>query len=167
MTVVAYDGRYLVADGRATRGTTLVSETTQKLEVMTIKGLGKAAVAICGVLNVKGPYLLHLKENGLFEPFEMHVGGDSEGPYELMGMILTTKGKCYEFSSDGGWFPVTGTNSIGSGMTVANHFLMTGFSALDAVKQAIATDVSCGGDISVFDSKTGKVSVLTKGSYEV
>jgi hypothetical protein len=160
LTVLAYDGRYLVADGRATRGTRLVGDNVKKLEIVNVKGLGKCAVGVCGVLLMKGPFLEHLKEKGLKEQMESHIGGDAEGPYELQGLVLSKKG-CFEFSSDGGWFEVDTPTALGSGGAIASHFLTTGSDALTAVRETIKTDVSCGGTITIYDLETGKLEVIT------
>lgn len=160
MTVIAFDGEFLVADGRATTdgGTTLVYDSFRKLHNLTIPKLGKCVVAFCGALDMLGPYLESLKANGL-APLDEDLGGGDE--MYMRSLIVTNKGVCYEHSTDGGWHIVQGPVATGSGRTIAQHYLTCGFSALEAVKQTVKTELSCGGQIMICDVKKGLIEVYS------
>jgi 20S proteasome alpha/beta subunit len=160
MTVIAYDGKYLVADGRSTRGTTLVSNEVQKLHQLEMPTFGKCIVGVCGALPVLGPWLTHLAEKSFTEPFEGFVGKDEDGPLEMMGLVLTEDKQAFEIFSDGGWFPINTPTAVGSGSYTAQHFLTTGHDAVQAVKEACKTELTCGGDITVYDITTGKFDTI-------
>lgn len=162
MTVIAWDGRNLVGDGRATRGSVICSETIQKVEVVDVKNFGKCAVGICGALHLKGPLFQHLAVNGFGGDIELNIGMDEEGPIEMQGILVTPKGVAYEFSSLGGWYELNGPTAIGSGGSIASHYLLTGHDALTAVQKTCLTDITCGGNIVQYNSKTKKVTNYTK-----
>lgn len=154
MTVIAYDGTYLVADGRATRGTSLVCDNIKKLHKVEVKDMGTSIVALCGALDVLGPYIAHLEEFGLTTPMEQFLGKDEDGPIEMRGIIVNSDNKCFEFSTSGGYFPIDSPIAIGSGSWIAQHYLTTGYDAIRAVKEACKTELTCGGDIMVYEIKT-------------
>ena len=131
-----------------------------KIDVLPVKGLGKCAVALCGALDVKGPFLTHLKENGLGEQLEASLGRDEEGSLDMRGLVVTGEGDCYEITTSGGYFLATPPVTIGSGSWIAQHFLYTGHDALTAVQEACKTELTCGGDITVFDLATRKFETI-------
>jgi 20S proteasome alpha/beta subunit len=163
MTVIAYDGSLLVADGRATRGgSTLVSDNVKKLHQVTLPDLGKAVVGLVGALDVQGPFLMHLGEKGFTQPFDNFVGNDEDGPLAMRGLVLTVaKKQLFEISSDGGWFHTDTPTAIGSGCYIAQHLLCTGKDALTAVIETCKTEFSCGGTITKYDIGTKKFEYLT------
>ncbi len=154
MTVIAWDNKLLVADGRSTRGgSTLVSDDLVKLKELTIPELGKCVVGLCGALDTQGPFIEHLKENGL-EPFDSPLVNDGEHVFSMRGLVVTRKGKCLEVTTEGGWHEVTSPVAIGSGCEIAQHYLTTGHDAVKAVVEACKTELSCGGKITVYDFKS-------------
>lgn len=152
MTIIAWDGKILAADSRVTRGTTLVNDNYNKLHDITIPGIGKAVIGVCGALDVLGPWLTHLKANGFANPFETNFE-DSEVMH-MRALCITRKGVCFEFSTEGGWHEVTYASALGSGDFIAQHFLSTGHDALKAVQEACKTELSCGGKIITYDFTT-------------
>lgn len=154
MTVIAYDGEYLVADGRATRGTSLVSDDIKKLHKVNVKDMGTSIVALCGALDVLGPYLAHLETVGLTTPMEHFLGKDEDGDLEMRGLLVNSDKECYEFSTSGGYFPINSPIAIGSGSWIAQHFLFTGHNAIKAVQEACKTELTCGGKIAIYDIKS-------------
>jgi ATP-dependent protease HslVU (ClpYQ) peptidase subunit len=157
LTVIAFDGKTLVADGRCTgNGATLINDDYNKVFEITIPSHGKCLVALCGALDMQGPLLEHLKANG-FKPIE-NMLADEEDMF-MRGLVLTKKGVCYEISSNGGWYIAQGPTAMGSGGMIAQHYLTKGCDALTAVVEACKTELTCGGTIRVYDLKTGDVTV--------
>jgi ATP-dependent protease HslVU (ClpYQ) peptidase subunit len=156
LTVIAYDGKYLVADGRATIGTSLVTDNEAKIHPFTVKNMGKCVVALCGSLDVKGPLLAHLQTHGLGVALEHDIGKSVDIDMGMRGLLVTSKGHAFEFTSDGGYFQITNYAAIGSGAQIANHFLTTGHDAVTAVIEACKTELTCGGNLAIYNLTTGK-----------
>jgi hypothetical protein len=162
LTVIAFDGRILAADGRATRdgGTTLCSDNYKKLHTIMVPRLGKCVVGLCGALDALGPYLQHLRENGLTPMEYFTPDSSSEDALYMRGLLITPKGECYEISSEGGWHIVQGAVAIGSGSMIAGHYLAKGCDAVTAVAETCKTELTCGGTITTWDSKTNTFSEI-------
>ena len=152
MTVIAYDGRILAADGRITADSTLISDNYVKLREVMVKDLGKCIVGVAGECGIIGPYLEHLQKEGL-KPFDTSaIGCDRNST--LRGLLITSKGKCIEFECDGSWYEMTAPTAIGSGCHIAQHYLTLGVDAVTSVTNACKTELSCGGVITTYDTKT-------------
>lgn len=158
MTVIAWDTTTLVADGRCTRGSgSLVSDCHRKLYKVKIKEFGgDCVVGLGGAADSIGPFLNHLEEKGLvpMEHFKTNTVAEEDAFY-LRGIAINKKGQCFEFSSDGGWFEVIGPDSIGSGEVIAQHYLLKGCTALEAVTETCKTELGCGGNLLAYDWKSG------------
>lgn len=156
MTIIAWDGKKLVADSRVTDSeSTLVGDNYQKLHCITIKDLGKCVVGFAGACYAQGPWTKHLETEGLV-PFE-----ELEPELVMYALVIDRKGNCYEAKSTGGWFKVPGPTTIGSGNIIAQHYLVKGCDAYTAVVETCKTELSCGGEITVYDSSTGKFETFT------
>lgn len=163
MTVIAFDFKYLVADGRMCRGTSLVSDTVTKLHKQSVSGLGDCIIGLCGCMDLKGPYLEHLNAEGL-TPMDTFLGKDEDGPIAMRGFVYDISGKeCYEISSEGGYFLLDSPQAIGSGCFTAQHYLTTGHNAIVAVVEACKTEMTCGGDILIYDIEKGEFITSSKG----
>jgi hypothetical protein len=158
MTVIAFDGRYLVADGRMTADGTLISDQYDKLFETHVLGHGKCIVGLAGSCNLIGPALDILREEGLTKIPVSDWSSDREAC--LKALIITSKGVCIEFTDEGGWFVAPQHTSIGSGWIVAQHYLLKGETAITAVKETCKTEVGCGGRITVYDLKTKSFMVI-------
>jgi hypothetical protein len=163
MTVIAWDGKILVTDGRCT--TTdgrLVSDQHRKMHRVNIKDFGgECMIGLAGAADSIGPFLKHVQANGLV-PMS-HFKCDStaeEAQFFLRGIAVNKKGQCFEFSSEGGWFEVTGPTSIGTGETVAQHYLLKGCDAVEAVIETCTTELTCGGTLLSYEWKTGKLTEI-------
>lgn len=162
MTVIAYDGNLLVADGRATRGTSLITDNEPKLHQVKIKNLGKCVLGVCGALEVIGPWFRQLEEVGLGEQLEQSLTKDEEGGLSARALVVTEKARCFEISTDGGYFEIHNPYAIGSGSYYAQHFLLTGYDALTAAREACKSELTCGGQLMVFDIKAKSIHVELK-----
>lgn len=153
MTVIAYDGNLLVADGRATKGTSLVTDKEIKLHKIRIAGLGKCILGTCGALEVMGPWLEQLEKEGIGKQLEHSLVKDDEGSLDARALMITERSECFEITTNGGYFAINSPYSIGSGSYYAQHFLLTGHDAITAVKEACKSELTCGGEIAVYDIK--------------
>jgi hypothetical protein len=159
VTIIAFDGESLVADGRATgdEGSVLIADTYKKLHVVNIPKIGRCVVGLCGALDVQGPLLEHIANAGL-TPLELFNPADVSKGYFMRGIAVTKKGEYYEFASDGGWHKGQGKTALGSGSTIAQHYLTKGCDAFTAVVETCKTELSCGGQITVFKVSDGSWS---------
>ena len=158
MTVIAFDGTTLVADGRATSASnSLVSDCVRKLHRIKIKEFGgECIVGLCGGLDGLGPFLNHLEQNGLVPMEHFKTSEEMQDDwYHMRGIAVNKKGQAYEITTDGAWFPINGAWATGSGSTIAQHYLVKGCSALEAVQETCKTELSCGGNLLTFDWKSG------------
>lgn len=153
MTVIAWDGDLLVADGRMCIDQSLLTDSCNKLYKLSIPKLGVCGVGFAGSLNVIYPFIEHIKEKG----FEQFQTVDEPGAW---GIAITRKGKCYEFNSNGTWYEMDTPTAIGSGDIICQHYLTIGFSALKAIKETCRTELSCGGLITAYDFKSGEFTTL-------
>lgn len=163
MTVIAYDGTTLVADGRCTRlDGSLVGDNHVKLHRTKIKQFGgSCVVALCGATESIGPFLNHLETNGLvpMEHFNFNNPEEEAGFY-VRGIAVNRKGEVFEFSIDGGWVQVQAPTATGSGEKIAQHFLLKGCDAVSAILEACKTELSCGGILLSYDWKTDKMTEI-------
>jgi hypothetical protein len=163
ITVIAFDGTTLVADGRCTRGDgSLVSDCFRKLHKIRIKEFGgDCVIGLAGATDAIGPFLRHLEKEGI-TPMEYFLTDTAAelGLFHLRGIAVNTKGQCFEFSSDGGWCEVNGAASIGSGEIIAQHYLIKGCDARTAVLETCTTELTCGGILTTYDWKTGKFTEI-------
>lgn len=150
MTVVAYnhkDGE-LAVDGRTSRGNQIACDKSIKY-VKTELG----TYVFCGF-------------PGEYDDFisEFEGGARPSIAYESH-CLLISKGAVHHISQlkdgeDAPIFykmPIDFDYAIGSGMSYATAAMDFGKSAKEAVEYTINRDSSCGGKISVFDVKTGKM----------
>jgi hypothetical protein len=163
LTIIAFDGTTLVADGRCTRiDGSLVSDSHRKLHKVKIKQFGgDCIVGLCGGMDAVGPFLNHLEDKGLvpMEHFNFN-NAEEELAYHIRGIAVNRKGQCFEFTSDGGWVEVNGPTTVGCGEKVAQHYLYKGSSALEAVVETCKTELACGGTLLAYDWKSNTLTEL-------
>lgn len=158
MTVLAFDGNILATDSRATMGTQLLTDNITKLHEVNVMGLGKCAVAFCGALNIIGPWKHHLKVEGI-SPLE---GFDCLEEVYADAMILTNKGKLTYTNVFGHWYDVDFyPYALGSGQDLALNHMHNGATAIEAVKAACKSELSCGGNIQTYDWRTKQFRIIT------
>lgn len=153
MTTIAYDGRYLVADGRSTIGGQITGKNTQKvfpidlnLGESKVRGVFAGAGAFETVVQVKQ----HLERADLFEPeFIPEIAAGEFG-----GLLILETGEVYELESKLVPLPVEFPVSIGSGSQFASAAMVAGKTAIGAVEIAKELDCFSGGKSRVFDTST-------------
>jgi hypothetical protein len=142
MTVIAWDGKTLASDSRTTAGTSLISDTRQKLYSVDIDYFGDVIVAIglSGLTIDTDRYLTYINSDKfLIDPIE----------HDLSGIAVGQK-YVYSISSDTGYLIRCDRSTKlaqGSGQEFARAALYLGKSSKVAVSVAIALDTACGGNI--------------------
>lgn len=159
MTVIAWDGKKLVADGRSTRGMDLCSNNENKFHAFDHPNLGSCIGAFAGAVMTIGPWIEHIEQFG-FAKFELPMEeGPMGSPYEATGIVITEDGEVLEIDPSGLWATVTVPTAWGSGAHIAQHFLNTGYSALYAVEEACKSNLGCGGTIRSYDPEECELKV--------
>lgn len=143
MTTIAYDGRYIAADGRETMSTIITNDSVDK-SIKTDKGLfflcgqSKDCKEFAKEFAPREPTKITSSISGfLYKDKEVYWVGVSEGEYFLD-------------SQDGVLL------AAGSGRDYAISAMDHGKSAVDAVRYAITRDSCSGGKIICFDTSTGE-----------
>lgn len=159
MTTIAFDGRYLAADGRMTRGDIICTDSFQKIHVFTAMIRGEAQeVAAFGAGSWSGIFAIMewMKKNDVFDidpdlP-RPSFPADNDGNAVSMDVAFITKsGELYCLDDQSRPAPYIAPFGEGSGFPFAQMALNMGMSAPDAIRQAIKMDINSGGDVQVFD----------------
>lgn len=159
MTTIAFDGRYLAADGRMTRGDIVCSDKFKKIHVFKAIIQGKTQeVAVFGAGAWSGIFAIMqwMKQNDVFDidpdlP-RPSFPADNDGHAVSMDVAFVTKsGELYCLDDQSRPAPYTAPFGEGSGFPFAQMALNMGMSAPEAIRQAIKMDVNSGGEIACFD----------------
>lgn len=162
MTTLAFDGRYLAADGRMTRSEIVVSSNTKKLHLIeaVIRG-EKQEVVVFGAGSWNGIFAIMewMKENDVFdinpELMRPHFPEDEEqGQSRQDVSFITQSGELFALDPQSRPAPYEAPYADGSGFPFAQMALTLGQSAVEAVRSAIKMDVHSGGEITCFDTQT-------------
>lgn len=155
MTTIAYDGKILAADGRATVGNLISAKKTQK--IFPLKAL-VSGVEILGVLAGAGSYQSimqvkqHIERADLFEAVEVP---DLE-PGSFTGLLVLETGEAFILEDRLIPMPVELPTAIGSGTDYAMTAMHLGKSSFEGVQAACELDCYSGGEISRFDTTDWK-----------
>lgn len=159
MTTIAFDGRYLAADGRMTRSDIICSDSVKKLRLVKaiIRGK-KEEVIVFGAGSWNGIYAIMewMKQNDVFDidpelmrpAFPQDNDGDSS--HQDVSFI-TQEGELYCLDAQSRPAPYEAPMGEGSGFPFAQMGLMLGQNAVEAVRSAIKMDTNSGGQITCFD----------------
>lgn len=153
MTTVAYDGRFLAADGRSTVGNMISGKAVKKIFPMTIIANGaevQGVLAGAGSFQTVNIVKSHLERNDLFES---ELIPEIE-PGSFQGLLILETGEVYDLEDKLIPLPAEIPVAIGSGTDYAMTAMVVGKSAVAAVEVACELDVYSGGKISVFDTET-------------
>lgn len=161
MTVICFDGETLAVDGRATiYHSTLANDRVNKLhKVYNPYFEEEVIMACCGSLGTIGPWLDAVPEIGFGE---LPLKSLDEDKDRSAGALTVTKGgECFYSNTSGEYYQVEGPIAIGSGADIARHFLVAkSADAVTAIKEAIKTELSCGGTIRTYNYKTDTIEIL-------
>lgn len=161
MTTIAFDGRYLAADGRMTRSDIIVSGNVKKSRLITaiIRG-EEQEVLVFGAGSWNGIYTVMewMKVNDVFDtdPDLMRpcFPADPDGDYSRQDLsFITRDGELYCLDAQSRPAPYDAPYADGSGFPFAQMGLTLGQSAVEAVRSAILMDTNSGGDITCFDTE--------------
>ena len=162
MTTIAFDGRYLAADGRMTRSEIVCSDSIKKIRLVKaiIRG-DEQEIAVFGAGSWNGIYAIMewMKVNDVFDidPELMRPAfpADADGDYSHQDVsFITQDGELYCLDAQSRPAPYPAPMADGSGFPFAQMGLALGQSAPEAVRSAMKMDVNSGGEITCFDVKT-------------
>lgn len=143
MTTIAYDGRYIAADGRETYGNMICEDDIDK-SITTSSGIFFLAGSATDCINFSKNFVVDQKTDI----------GDATTGFLFRGdiclMVGISDGVFWDYNQTGKPF------SVGSGSQFAIAAIDHGKSAVDAVKYAITRDSKSGGKITCYDTKTKK-----------
>lgn len=150
MTTIAYDGRYVVADGRSTVGNLVTGKKARKIWVidLTINGLTEKAIfAGAGSYQSINMVRSHLER----EDFLMAEVVPELEPGSFSGMVVLQDGRCYVLEDRLVPMEQEYPTALGSGTDYAMAAMALGKSAVEAVRVACDLDVYSGGELMVVD----------------
>lgn len=151
MTTVAYDGRFLAADGRSTAGGMVTGKNVQKLFMLDLTANGTVVRGVFGGAGCFEVLLLvkqYLENNDLFEA---ELVPEIE-PETFQGLIVLETGEVYGLEHKLVPMPQETPCSIGSGSPFALAAMASGKSASAAIEVAKQLDCYSGGNTRVFDT---------------
>lgn len=160
MTTIAFDGRYLAADGRMTRSEIICSSNVKKSRLITaiIRG-EEQEVLVFGAGSWNGIYAVMewMKQNDVFDidPELMRPAfpDDGDGPSRQDVSFITRDGELYSLDAQSRPAPYEAPYADGSGFPFAQMALTLGQNAVEAVRSAIKMDTNSGGEITCFDTE--------------
>lgn len=150
MTTIAYDGRYVVADGRSTVGNLVTGKKARKIWVidLTMNGFTEKAIfAGAGSYQSISIVRSHLER----EDFLMAEVVPELEPNSFSGLVVLQDGRCYVLEDRIVPMEQEVPTALGSGTDYAMAAMTMGKSAIEAVKVACELDVYSGGDIMAVD----------------
>lgn len=157
MTTIAYDGRYVAADGRMTRSDIIISANVQKLHLITTVLRGEEQeVLVFGAGSWNGIFTVieWMKQNDVFDispDLARPVFPDEEdGPHHDVSFI-TKDGTVWCLDGQSRPAPYQAPMAEGSGFPFAQMGLELGQNAVEAIRSAIRMDTNSGGTITCFD----------------
>lgn len=149
MTTIAYDGKVLAADGRATIGNLISAKKTQKIFPVKVACFGVPCMAVLAgagsyqsIMQVKQ----HLETQDFFESEQI----PELEPTSFTGIVVLETGEAFILEDRLMPMPAELPLSIGSGTDYAMTAMHLGKNAYEAVQAACELDCYSGGEISRF-----------------
>ncbi len=147
MTTIAYDGKFIVTDGRTTQESVIIRDDANKFHVSHRTG---NLFALCGVIP-NAQKFADVYEDGIQLDLDLEVSGfmicKETNKIYTVDTSLEKNGK-YEFYQ----YEVTDIKTaMGSGKAHAITAMDCGLNAKDAVIKAMLRDSGTGGKIKVYD----------------
>lgn len=164
MTTIAFDGRYVAADGRMTRGDIISDSRVKKMHLVDVFIRGELQEALVfGAGSWNGIYAIMewMKLNDVFDidPELMRPAfpQDNDGDSSRQDVSFITKdGQMWCLDAQCRPAPYGAPAADGSGFPFAQTALTLGMNAVEAVRTAIKLDVHSGGEITCFDVEEWK-----------
>lgn len=162
MTTVAFDGRYLASDGRATAGDGfIVGREEQKIYPLKITLGGKkrqVVVGISGNAITINSFIRYLERGGDMldseEGFSL-FGTHPDPENASIGVVMVSRdGEVNLISEELVPFAAEYPLCAGSGTPFATTAMSCGMNAVQAVYKAMEFDAYSGGKVRVFDTET-------------
>lgn len=162
MTTVAFDGRYLVSEGRATSGDGfIVGREEQKIYPLTITLGGEVREVVVGIsgnaITIQS-FIRFLQSGGdmLDNESEFSLFSTNPDPQNAsIGVIMVSRdGQVDLISEELVPFPAEHPLAAGSGTPFATTAMSCGMNAVQAVYKAMEFDAYSGGKLRAFDTET-------------
>lgn len=157
MTTIAFDGRYVAADGRCTNGNMIVGKAHRKLWLIKAIVRGKeeeVVLAGAGAFEDLTVIKNWLEQGGDFFSQDPEATVPEIKPESVEGFIVTQSGEVFSWESGLVALEQEVPAMGGSGGIFAVSAMLCGKSAPDAIKVAMELDIATGGKILCFDTKT-------------
>jgi len=151
VTTIAFDGKNLVADGRATAGNLIVAKSSKKIFELTVAANG---VEYRAVMAGAGSYQALVMAVKAMEDSENILDGCPGvlEPESFSGLLILEDGRVFALEDHLVPMPVEIPVAQGSGTEYALTSMRIGQDAIDAVLTACDMDVFSGGDLTAFDT---------------
>jgi len=150
MTTIAFDGKYIAADGRETFGSIVASDTVDKFYKK-----GDIVYCLAGAVDECIRFVADFKEKESFF-FEKS---------DCCGFMVDAGIVYYVCIFDGLFYKCPQGRdkfALGSGMQFAIAAMDHNCDALSAITYTAKRDTKTGGDITIYEVETGNFSVITK-----
>lgn len=157
MTTLAFDGRYIAADGRCTAGSMIVGKKARKLHLITgiVRG-EETEMVLAGAGSFEGITIIKnwLEGGGDFFSDDPESAIPMVKEDSVEGFVVTKTGEHFAWESSlvplDQEVPVMG----GSGGPFAMAAMKAGKNAVGAIHVAMELDIASGGEVSCFDTLT-------------
>lgn len=165
MTTIAFDGRYLAADGRMSRGGIISSDSIKKTRVITTVLRGEVQEVIIGGAGSWGNIYAIIEWMKFNDVFDIDpelcrptfpTTGEEPGNLDHDVFFITQGGELYHLDPFCRPAPYQAPFAEGSGFPFAQTALTLGQNAVEAVRTAMKMDSGSGGQITVFDVEEWK-----------
>lgn len=156
MTTIAFDGRYLAADGRACLATTITGKRVQKIwEFEAVLRGEKTRVVYAGAGRFETIMLIKEWLSTGHDPFdafnpEAIVPEVDSGDFEAF--FITKDGRMFQVEGSLLPFEVESPMTLGSGGLPALGAMSAGKNSVESIYLAMEVDAGTGGQVRAFDT---------------
>ena len=144
MTTIAWDGRFLAADGRVTNGDQITTDEDVKIQIEHVHGDKFVAAFAGGVSDSR-------------ELLDIAIGEkEYTGALDANIFLIKNDDEIFLCGADDKRYwqgELKFSEAMGSGGNYATAALDLGCTSMRAVEQAIKRDIHSGGKINVYDTK--------------
>jgi len=154
MTVIAWDSRYVVADGQETSGCLRTAKPVKKIEVRN-----GVVYAVSGLASLHKPLIDWVHDHGA-DPEKRPFAHDE---HQNTCVVVFREGKCYTYDLKSP-YPTECFAPDAWGCSTAAHYVIgameSGADAKTAVERAIIRNTCIGGPVQVIDLESLKAKAI-------
>lgn len=159
MTTLAFDGRYIAADGRCTAGSMIVGKKAKKLHL--IKGIVRGEeteMVLAGAGSFEGITIVKnwLESGGDFFSQDPESTIPEVKEESIEGFVVTKSGELFAWEHGLVAMDQEVPTMGGSGGVFAMAAMHSGKNAVGAVHVAMDLDIGSGGEVTCFDTLAWK-----------